>query len=470
MLCDVGFEEKAEVRGTADGRAERSGGAAAAGGEAERRLWNAVVSLKAVNRIKRRQLSRVKVDSSGVCWDGGSRGRGGRLQCQSRRGEQKNNGRGRGRGRVVDRSFACPSAFTINTHHCIHQPDTCTGNASASHALLSRPGSRLNHHHLPIATMPGQTYLTHLSAFTHFLTAYIHTLLHLRSLYPPTSFLATRFHNTPIHQSRVPAVCTWILDAVAAVRDELLRGAVDRIAIVVYHPGGGEEWRDSASSGGSEGKGSVKILERYMLDVSAFPALTRAERFMDIEWADEASTSNPDQQPPAVPAEADDDTSPDPTLSQQFRAALLALTTRTSRLAPLPAGCSFTVSMELKDDPSVNPPVEHPQKWVPVQPSLQKTGVGGARDADGARDAGASASGERSISASASQPTQPSSNEGTDLGGARVTPLRTVEAGVFRFETWVEEGKAKFDMINKAKAKAKSTSTSAGDSFASSVV
>jgi mitotic spindle assembly checkpoint protein MAD2B len=35
--------------------------------------------------------------------------------------------------------------------------------------------------------------------------------------------------------------------------------------------------------------------------------------------------------------------------------------------------------------------------------------------------------------------------EGGDLGGARVTPIRAVEAGVFRFETWIEEGKAKFE-------------------------
>ena len=33
--------------------------------------------------------------------------------------------------------------------------------------------------------------------------------------------------------------------------------------------------------------------------------------------------------------------------------------------------------------------------------------------------------------------------EGEDLGGAKVTPIRTVQAGVFRFETWIEEAKAK---------------------------
>ena len=36
--------------------------------------------------------------------------------------------------------------------------------------------------------------------------------------------------------------------------------------------------------------------------------------------------------------------------------------------------------------------------------------------------------------------------EGADLGGARTTPIRAVEAGVLRFEMWVEEGKAKFEM------------------------
>lgn len=34
---------------------------------------------------------------------------------------------------------------------------------------------------------------------------------------------------------------------------------------------------------------------------------------------------------------------------------------------------------------------------------------------------------------------------GRDLGGAKSTPVRLVEAGEFILETWIEEGKAKFE-------------------------
>lgn len=272
------------------------------------------------------------------------------------------------------------------------------------------------------------TYLATLSAFTHFLTAYIHTLLYLRHLYPLPSFLRTRFHNTPVYQSRHPDVCQWILDAVTAVREELLKGTVARIAIVVFHPGYDER------------SGSVKILERYMLDVSGFPVVTREERFMDIEWekseaerlaAEEAAAAAEEaagnrgkgkgkakQKPKGLDADVDVN------LSEQFRAAFVTLTTRTSQLESLPPDCSFNVSMELKDEVDVDPPIGHPQKWIPSQPSLQKTGRKGAALKDDELHG------------------RP---EGEDLGGAKVTPIRTVEAGTFRFETWIEEGKAKFE-------------------------
>jgi mitotic spindle assembly checkpoint protein MAD2B len=93
--------------------------------------------------------------------------------------------------------------------------------------------------------------------------------------------------------------------------------------------------------------------------------------------------------------------------------------------------------MELKDEADVDPPVRHPQPWIPVQPSLQKTGRKvTVRDEDEEEDI---EKGKRS--------------EGDDLGGVKVTPIRTVEAGVFRFETWVEEGKAKFEMLEKDSTK-----------------
>ncbi|KAF1915064.1 DNA-binding protein [Ampelomyces quisqualis] len=264
------------------------------------------------------------------------------------------------------------------------------------------------------------TYLDTLAAFTSFLAAYTHTLLYLRALYPRASFVHARFHNAAVYQSRHPLVCDWVRDAVAAVREELLAGSVARIAIVVFGTAGG-----ATASPGSAG-----IMERYMFDVSTFPVVSKHERNMAIEWDDAGHES--DASDPAVTSKAREkewDVHVDTDLSEQFRAALIALTTRTSQLAPLPSHCSFNISMELKDDAHVDPPIRHPQPWIPVQPSLQKTARKAPARHHDAQD----------------QEETGSKTEGGDLGGVRVTPIRSVQAGVFRFETWVEEGKAKLD-------------------------
>lgn len=270
------------------------------------------------------------------------------------------------------------------------------------------------------------TYLETLSAFTTFLTAYTHTLLYLRTLYPRTSFVQSRFHNTSVYQSRHPLVCEWIRDAVAAVREELLDGTVARIGIVIF------------SYNTNDRTGSAKIMERYMFDVSSFPVVEKNERNMEIEWDCNSSDGHGSDGEEAVTKKKGKqklyDASVDVNLSEQFRAALISLTSRTSKLAPLPSNCSYNISMELKDEGDIDPPIGHPQPWIPVQPSLQKTGRRvTSRDEDEEDDI---ESGRRA------------NKEGTDLGGDKVTPIRTVEAGVFRFETWIEEGKAKFEQAD----------------------
>ncbi|KAH9870401.1 hypothetical protein IAQ61_005876 [Plenodomus lingam] len=270
------------------------------------------------------------------------------------------------------------------------------------------------------------TYLENLAAFTTFLAAYTHTLLYLRTLYPRTSFVQTRFHNTSVYQSRHPSVCEWIRDAITAVREELLQGTVARIAIVIF------------SYGGHGNKtGSAKIMERYLFDVGSFPVVDKNERNMEIEWgypSSDADHSPNEEGESARPTRKekllDADTHVD--LSEQFRAALLSLTTRTAQLAPLPSHCSFNISMELKDETHIDPPIGHPQAWIPVQPSLQKTG----------RKAASRDPNDDEVIERRKRGGEP---EGSDLGGVKVTPIRSVEAGVFRFETWVEEGKAKFE-------------------------
>ena len=215
---------------------------------------------------------------------------------------------------------------------------------------------------------------------------------------------------------------------------------MSRIGIVVFSYGEGETGKT----------GSAKIMERYMFDVSAFPVVGKNERNMEIEWensssdgdGNESDVSNPTTRKKGKQKELDAEV--ETSLSEQFRAALIVLTTRTSQLSPLPPNCSFNISMELKDEVDVDPPIRHPQPWIPVQPSLQKTGrKATVRNEDEEEDV-----------------EEGRKNEGEDLGGVKVTPIRSVEAGVFRFETWVEEGKAKFEGQGKDSTKT---------SFASSV-
>jgi len=304
---------------------------------------------------------------------------------------------------------------------------------------------------------PPKTYLDTLTHFTRFLAAYTHSILYLRALYPRLSFLQTRFHDAPVWQSRHPDVCQWICDALAAVRNELVRGTVARIAIVVFRTHHNSPVRVPYNAGSRGAWGSPTILERYIVDVSAFPVVTKAERFMEIEWAVGPTTPSGDEEPepdsstpnanPAAPfiLASDKGEKPGPKgldvncpshLSENFRAAFIALTTRTSALAPLPPDCSFNISLELKDSDSsttiaIDAPIDNPRLWMPAQPSLQRSRrEAHPRNAEDSEKVLASSEGERK-----------------EFSGARVTPVRSIEAGVFRFEAWIEEGRSKFTEV-----------------------
>lgn len=67
------------------------------------------------------------------------------------------------------------------------------------------------------------TYHAVVSAYSDFLTVAIHTILYERNIYPRTSFLTARKFNCPVRQSRHPAVCKWIQDAVAAVQVQMFK-------------------------------------------------------------------------------------------------------------------------------------------------------------------------------------------------------------------------------------------------------
>lgn len=165
-----------------------------------------------------------------------------------------------------------------------------------------------------------------------------------------------------------------------------------------------------------------------MLDVSRFPVVSKADREMEIEFFPE-SEPHPSENGKGKAKVLDADVESD--LSEQFRAALVLLTTRCSQLKPLPLNCSFNLAIELKAE--VDPPIGHPQPWIPVEPSLQKTGRGTVSSSEDGSDKLAIREGSR--------------KEGQDIGGVHTTPIRAVETGVLQFETWIEESKAKFENL-----------------------
>ena len=184
-----------------------------------------------------------------------------------------------------------------------------------------------------MATDDAPTFRTLVTAFTDFFTVAIHTILYEREIYPPTSFLSARKYNFPVRQNRHPKVCEWVNDAVTAVETEVLKGTVDRVAVMIYTK-----------------KGTPT--ERFVFDVSRFPTVPLADADMPLRRT--AADGETEAVLPIVDME------------EQFRATMSKVANCGTVLKPLPQGCTFTVAIELKT--KSHPPLGHPQPWMPVQP------------------------------------------------------------------------------------------------------
>jgi mitotic spindle assembly checkpoint protein MAD2B len=209
------------------------------------------------------------------------------------------------------------------------------------------------------------TFRLFVASFTDFLVVAIHTILYEREIYPQTSFLSARRYNFPVRQSRHPKVCEWINDAVSSVESELLKGTVDRLAVVIYNK-------------------QNKPLERFMFDVSRFPAVPASELDVPLESADMDGSNS------SVLPLVD--------LEEQMRATMSRLSNCSASLAALPKGCTFTIAIELKNQDEA--PLTHPQPWIPVE----------------SKDISRAGASEK-----------------------RGVPVRAVRAGEMAFETWIEE-------------------------------
>lgn len=61
----------------------------------------------------------------------------------------------------------------------------------------------------------------------------IHTILYVRQVYPAEIFVRRKKYNTPVFQSRHPALNEYISGAIKAVADELVQGNVDKVIVVI---------------------------------------------------------------------------------------------------------------------------------------------------------------------------------------------------------------------------------------------
>jgi mitotic spindle assembly checkpoint protein MAD2B len=276
------------------------------------------------------------------------------------------------------------------------------------------------------------------SSFSSFLTVSIHTVLYYRGIYPKQTFLSAKAFNLPVHQSRHPKVCSWINDAVDAVTAQLAQGRVERVAVVIHAPINSSLL--SATPTQQIAPGSV--LERWMFDVSHFPAWPGGIEALNNFRGESIGNEQKDDEGPededgsgdenardaagdGAPAENDVASAINWTdVDEQLRGAVRRIAYAGEKMDALPEGCTFTVAFELREEAQA--PIGHPQPWIPSQPSLQP------------------------VSRTRSQ-------KGHDVGGARTTPIRAIEAGPLFFECWVEEGAAK-DALRVSQAQSSNSS------------
>ncbi|OAL34755.1 hypothetical protein AYO20_05950 [Fonsecaea nubica] len=228
-----------------------------------------------------------------------------------------------------------------------------------------------------------------------FLTVATHHILYLRRIYPPVSFLAARAYNCPVRQNRHPAVCTWVNDAVAAVRDQLDKNTVEKVLLCIYECE------------------SNRVLERWTFDLGSFSSTGLDASNIHLE------SSPPD----------DGDLLSDQVnladLEANFRATLSRISTSAARLRPLPEGpgapeCSFTLAIEVKDraDRPVGRIEKEERKWIAAEPQPNPSSAtpGSAKD-----------------------------ERGSTTTSPRTHAVRRVEVGELQMEVWVEEAAAKFE-------------------------
>jgi len=150
-----------------------------------------------------------------------------------------------------------------------------------------------------------------------FIEVAIHTILYVRQIYPVDLFVRRKKYDTPVFQSRHPALNEYISGAVKAIGEELVLGNVDKVVVVIKD-------KDQVA------------LERFIFSVQNMITVESYNKDTSVQ---EAMSSV--------------------ALGQYFRAFLVKLNMVESQLGQMYLGddASFAIVLELKDDQS--PSVSH---------------------------------------------------------------------------------------------------------------
>ncbi|KIY51274.1 DNA-binding protein [Fistulina hepatica ATCC 64428] len=160
-----------------------------------------------------------------------------------------------------------------------------------------------------------------------FIEVAIHTILYVRHVYPPDLFVRRKKYDTPVFQSRHPALNEYISGAMKAIGEELALGNVDKVVLVI---------NDNEQT----------ALERFIFAVENMIEVENFNRDTNIE----------DAMTPTA-------------LGQYFRSFMIKLALVESQLGQMYLGenISFAIVLELKDNtcPSASTTTE-PPPWIPA--------------------------------------------------------------------------------------------------------
>ena len=167
------------------------------------------------------------------------------------------------------------------------------------------------------------------------LTVATHSILYYRSIYPKTSFIFARKYNFPVPQNRHPMVCEWINGVISEIEQCMLRNAISRVVLLIYHKQSGEP------------------LERFVLDISHLPSVP--EDCMDMVLEGQLWNSKTSSILPIVDME------------ECLRAVMSKLEDCCSSLPPLMDESTFTLTMET--DTAGSASLNQMESWLAVPAS-----------------------------------------------------------------------------------------------------